>query len=174
MKKEIELPKGCKISNVSIEGEKVIVIYESDKPKFKKGDVIVYDIVSTWISIVDTNDMYFVSIGSNGQYSEKDSVLYNESGHRLATEQEKKLFLLDKMHEIGKDFNFETCEVVDYVWKPKEGERIHYIMSDAICGCNRNNSHDKIIEQNNYFKTYELAQIALDKRNKLFKTLKHS
>lgn len=47
---------------------------------------------------------------------------YNE-GLRPATEEEKQL-LLDAMHKAGKDWDSEKKKIVEYKWKPKQGDTV--------------------------------------------------
>jgi hypothetical protein len=49
---------------------------------------------------------------------------------RYATPEEKER-LLTAMQEAGKDFDFEKMEIVNYKWKPKDGER--YFYPNFIC-----------------------------------------
>lgn len=51
--------------------------------------------------------------------------------NRPATDSEKQR-LLDAMHEEGKDWDEVNKKVVDYVWKPKKGERYYIPQIDSV------------------------------------------
>ena len=55
------------------------------------------------------------------EFFHEDSVDYI----RKATEEEKQL-LLSKLHEIGKDWDEEKKEIVDWKWEPNKGEEYYF------------------------------------------------
>jgi len=78
-----------------------------------------------------------------------------------ATEQEKQL-LLDKIHEVGKDWDAEKMEVVDWKWRAKNGEYywIYENQSDNVLkSIDENDSTDlSRREIGNYFQTEQQAK----------------
>jgi hypothetical protein len=178
MKKQTyTVPEGCKITSVDLKTG--VVIFECEEPKFKSGDFLRRR--GDWIFILDFIDeegvIYYKVLYD---IDEKAVLGFNDCGIgcfsydiRLATPEEKSL-LLSKMHEAGKEWDEGNCKVVDYIWKPKENEAFSYLLSiDIAIASYCEEYHSKLIDTGNYFKTNELAEDALIKRNELLKTLKH-
>jgi hypothetical protein len=177
--KSYAVPEGCKITSVTIENNNVVVSYECEKQEFKKGDFVTYEIMSTWISIYGNDKRYLFTINSLGNVSETDNkMLKSEHDHRLATPDEKQL-LISKMRENGKDWDEEKCEVVDYVERITKGYYYWEVVGGLNCDIkfhiieNKHTEDIALFYDKSRFKTEQLAQIACDNLNELFKTLKH-
>ena len=183
MKKQTyTVPEGCKITSVDL--EKGVVVFESEEPKikkyrFKKGQFVKFQNSGNIIILSkDTPDnkrgetfykSCFIKI-------RKDGSLEYDGGTAdiIEVTEDEKQFAISKMHEAGKDWDEEKCEVIDYVWKPKEGEIFVFITSDGVSTVfYYEKYHSDLIKINNCFKTYELAQIAWDKVKEVLKEVKH-
>lgn len=92
-------------------------------------------------------------------------------GFRLTTKLEVEQFY-EYLHSIGKDWDAEKKQLVDWKWKPKDGEDYYYILSNGIVHLSTwfdykvDNSRFSI---GNCFKTKEEAEIMAEKFIKLLK-----
>lgn len=110
---EIKIPEGCK---ASIDFEKRVVVIESEKPKFKRGDILfASDRECIWTIIYNKTENngyydYFAMLNNAG------CILYNEicdpEFFRLATPSEQQL-LFDALAKDGKKWNAETLQIED-------------------------------------------------------------
>ena len=154
-----------------------------NKPKFKKGDFVYGEyrkfkqrFVFIFDKSKDTEESHHVSVMFiNGNCCIKSGIIGYDF-IRFATESEKKQ-LIEKLHEAGKDWDAEKCEIVDYRWMAEKGELYYYLMCTLdVRSCPDN--HDACDKMNynvgNYFKTKKLAEAAAEKVKKLLLTLKHS
>lgn len=124
-KTEIKIPKGCKATMYQ-DGDKIIVEYE-EKKKFKNGDFLIVDesedhkrslfiydgkriILHSYHALLMRDMLYLTP--SNG---------VDISNAREMTESERQE-LIDVLHKIGKDWDAEKLQIVDYEWEPKFGE----------------------------------------------------
>lgn len=172
----IAIPDGCKATV-----KDNVIIFEQIEQEFKRGDFLRRR--GDWIFILDFIDekgvIYYKVLYD---IDEKAVLGFNDCGIgcfsydiRLATPEEKDL-LLSKMHEAGKEWDEEKCEIVDYRWRAEKGKD-YFIVSSKRTDILKEGGDSIDYELHsigNYFKTIELAEIALEKRNKLFLTLKHS
>lgn len=113
---EIKIPDGCK---ASIDFEKRVVVIEDDKPKFKRGDIVISD---EWIILInrigtdgevhdfaslDTETGNIYTINTQGSHT-----VYISEVKRLATSSEAQL-LFDALAKKGKKWNPETMQIED-------------------------------------------------------------
>jgi hypothetical protein len=173
------VPEGCKITSVDF--EKGVVVFESNEPKFKKGDFLA---TSSCIIIFKNEscgyERHFLSLRKINNSLADISLDYgwgNISDFRLATPEEKNL-LVSKMRENGKDWDEEKCEVVDYVEMIEIGKEFYSIFYDYP---DKKYKYRKFVYaslskryyEKDDFKTEQLAQAACDELNKVLTTLKH-
>ena len=90
---------------------------------------------------------------------------------RPATDTEKQL-LIDALHTAGKDWDADKKEIVEYRWKPKEGDEYFYVTPP--CGVssywwNGKAADESIYRYGNCFRTKEEAQVMAEKFKKLLK-----
>lgn len=145
------------------------VIFEPKTAKFKKGDFVKTDNSYAIIKNAATFEVYVeFFLHSKNLYE----LGYTESKLlRLMADSEKQI-LLDKLHESGKDWDAERCEIVDYIWRPKIGE-IYYSFGAKMDVTDFTWNEDSF--DNNYynsgavFRTRKLAESALE----LLKQAKH-
>lgn len=121
-KTEIKIPKGCKATMYQ-DGDKIIVEYE-EKKKFKNGDFLVGAESGQGRHIIfihgGENRSLHAILTMKGICTTTFYGVYHGSA-REATESERQE-LLDALHKIGKDWDAEKLQIVDYEWKPKYGE----------------------------------------------------
>lgn len=157
------------------------VIFEPENPKFKEGDFLkIITRSNTWLVILSRTDSKrrfipycafapsdeYLSIGNNVRFLEPD-----ENRVSKMTDSEKQI-LLDKLHESGKDWDSEKCEIVDWVWKPKIGEKYWALnnVGRMVWYLYTNTDVEKAWVRNGLiFRTHELAESALE----LLKQAKH-
>jgi hypothetical protein len=163
------VPEGCKITSVDLKTG--VVIFECEKPKFKDGEVL------TWFgtpliynSKTPLCPHAYLTVSGHINYESEISM----TNLKYGTSETKKA-ILNAMHKSGKDFDFENCKVVDYIWKPKEGESVWTVneritYEDVWKECGYDN---ELLSKGLVFKTKELAEIASKAQIELFKTLKH-
>lgn len=145
------------------------VIFEPKTAKFKEGDFVFAtgDLGDSLLiySGVDSNVIFqlFIDSGSTyfGGYTNLDLV-------RLMTDSEKQI-LLEKLHEAGKDWDAEKCEVVDLAWEPKAGDSIWSINGRGGIFEWTFSGKEEYLPQTVDFRTPELAEAALE----LLKSAKH-
>lgn len=124
-KTEIKIPKGCKATMYQ-DGDKIIVEYE-EKKKFKNGDFLIIDESEDHKRSLLIYDGKKIFLHSYHALLMRD-ILYltpsngvDISNARGMTESERQE-LLEALHKIGKDWDAEKLQIVDYEWKPKYGE----------------------------------------------------
>lgn len=128
-KTEIKIPKGCKATMYQ-DGDKIIVEYE-EKKKFKNGDFLIIDKDEHYhrsLFIYDgektiLHSCHALLVMDVLYFTPSDGV--DISNARGMTESERQE-LLDALHKIGKDWDAEKLQIVDYEWKPKYGD-IFYV-----------------------------------------------
>jgi len=126
MKKEIELPKGAKLTIEYDEHTSKL----SGVSHFKKGD-FVYWVESFYgyhgIIIIkedcpcDDCLPYFVHLNISNEINFNSSIGTYHRTQRFATKQEKQN-VLDALNKMGKDWDFEKMELVKFIWTPKPGD----------------------------------------------------
>lgn len=124
-RQEIKIPDNGK---VIIEDTKIIIEYEEEKSEqFKNGQFLTdrrgkdrWSIIfkDKKYRTVDPFEYYVMltccdEISCNGTCS--------DNGWHESTESEKQE-LLKTLHRIGKDWDPENLQIIDYIWKPKRGE----------------------------------------------------
>lgn len=112
---EIKIPEGCK---ASIDFEKRVVVIESEKPKFKRGDIVVSGyFILPFMGINENEAVLFNCYYStcNRRVTVKDKVEVGcgyFSEYMLATPSEQ-LLLFDALAKEGKKWNPETLQIED-------------------------------------------------------------
>ena len=173
-KQTYTVPEGCKITSVDL--EKGVVVYESEEPKFKSGDFLANDHCITIFK--GTEEGYERHFASLRKRNKTLTCFSSDSGwgcvryFKIATPEEKQL-LLDKMHEAGKDWDEEKCEVIDYVWEPKIGEECWYLWAYFSFVWDGGNEDQIRFRENKVFKTESLRRAAEDKIKEVLKEVKH-
>ena len=98
---------------------------------------------------------------------------------RLATEEEKNS-LLSKLHEIGKDWDAENKNIIDYKWQPNKGDE-YYILNYSFFDDEflplkmwwNNTEYDKgRMKEGIAYRTKKECQKVCDRRNEVNKDIK--
>jgi hypothetical protein len=181
--KTYAVPEGCKITSVDLKNRIIVYEVESEEPEtpeFKKGDFVFCEDEGDYCIAILSADYVTNEFDYHARFNKKLNTANFDGASvwsitRHATPEEKQL-LLDKIREVGKDWDEDKMGVVDWAWKPKEGEKFYCVNNIEIDSYNWDNYTfgSKLYELGNCFKTQELAEIALEERTKLFKTLKHA
>jgi len=172
--KTYKVPEGCKITSVDFNTG--VVIFEAEKQEFKDGDFVFFKEYNQGygetFGIFNKNGNCF--FGFNKKYCKENFVSCGTNPDRLMTEEEKAL-LLSKMHEVGKDWDAEKKEVVDYVEIIEVGQEywsVKLSTTGSFFGrkesCRNRRKYDP-----NDFKTEELADIAIKSLTETLTNLKH-
>lgn len=163
--------------------ENGIVLVKKKEPEFKKGDFVAGTDSDgdTLISIYDKKDGdIFNLLASYADWLNElriNDICYPLWVNRFATEEEKQI-LIEKLHEAGKDWDAGKCEVVDLVWKPREGDKCFYPLFNengfypCISIFNNTGADNNLLESNYMFSTKELCQDFCNKANELLKNAK--
>ena len=160
MNYKIKIPDGCKVMNVEVTNNRIILEVEKEEPKFKENDVIAcVDGCYKWIAIYkdEINETSFnakVIYNIQNEMLEKNSwAVYANSS--LATDSEKQL-LFDKLKE--KCLMFDGENIVR--WRAGIGGHYYCISSSRVD--TRAEQHFFSDNENynigNYFPTKELAE----------------
>ena len=167
---KVAIPAGCK-ATVGTD----YVLFEAEKPQFKRGDFLEKNGNVVIFSKFSTGDIFKVSAfltEAKGFFCDEEIEFDNYHGWVYATTEEQQQ-LLEAMHAEGKDWDFKKQEVVDWEWRPKIGES--YFVIDP---------YDKKVIKTEYdgdsidglnfkigvaFRTRELAEAALE----MLKQCKH-
>ena len=110
------IPSGC----IAVDSDGVVTIERNQY--FVDGDFVVDDSIIKSGHILKSKHKkflkYYVSMNNNGL---RFNNVFRSFDLRLATEEEKQ-WLLDKLHAEGKDWDAENKRIIEYKWKPKDGE----------------------------------------------------
>ena len=172
------------ITALTMPDDRPCLQWMKEKVKYKPqdGDFVTYVYnEGLYIAIVKGNDnRYYASYQKIGDRNAVPTYeLQFLNGYivrRPATEEEKRL-ILSKLHEIGKDWDAEKKEIVDWKWKPKKNERyfsIYFFCIDFAFATNCytwfNDPNDILAyERDLVFKTKEeAAKKAQELNEKLF------
>ena len=161
MNYKIKIPDGCKVMNVEVTNNRIILEVEKEEPKFKENDVIAcVDGCYKWIAIYkdEINETSFnakVIYNIQNEMLEKNSwAVYANSS--LATDSEKQL-LFDKLKE--KCLMFDGENIVR--WRANPDGKYFYLPVDgdvAETEDDMSNWDDGAYHIGNYFPTKELAE----------------
>ena len=159
---EIKIPKGCK-ATMRQDGDMIVIEYEEQR-KFKKGDFVHHECgnyaIFKEVGNLEKCVVYATIVFGKLQISENNipHCGYMDGIDRYASEEEKKT-LIEELNKVGKDWDAEKMEVVDYVWRPKCGEMYYYPSVGLASNCYiPSNSADKYrVERGLVFKTKEEA-----------------
>ncbi len=171
---KIAIPAGCK---AIVSDGYVLVEADVKKPKFKRGDFIAKNGDVAIFSRINIGDIFialaFATI--NGKYyrCDENESFDNYHGWSYATTEECTQ-LLEAMHAVGKDWDFEKQEIVDWEWRPKIGEEYFIIDPEDGSGVMVLSYDNDSIDNINFkigiaFRTRELAEVALE----MLKQCKH-
>ena len=161
---EIKIPKGCK-ATMRQDGNMIVIEYE-ESPKFKRGDFVKTDSY-LFIYSHSTSVMWRIvslDIESGKLYTDNQcdrNVSVGESKGEFMTESERQQ-LIDALHAVGKDWDAEKMEIVDWVWRPKLGQ-MYYVPNlcslDYSTGVkyDADNCDERRIERGIAFKTPQEA-----------------
>ena len=111
-------------SKVTIDGN--VLVFE---PKFKKGDIISFDILSTFIAIYKNENEYFVIVSEGGYIQSSNIKSFSDKQLRLSTDYEKQL-LFDTLAKKGKQWNAEKLCIEDLKVVPKVGDCVKLYFKD--------------------------------------------
>ena len=126
----ITIPDGCR----AVIKDKIITV-EKEIQEFKDGDFLYYHekewgfgvCILKYLTKEWPNEIFYYAATSGSGKIMIDNYLSSDWDElRLATEEEKK-WLLDKLHAEGKDWDAENKKIVEYRWKPKDGEDYYVI-----------------------------------------------
>ena len=164
----ITIPDDCK----AVIKDNVITV-EKEGQEFKDGDFVSLNNVGDKFLIIYKSEhgrhgANYHAAAYNGYFENKvfsydDWCYCNEV--RIATEEEKQ-FLLEALHEDGKDWDADKKQIVDYRWKPKIGETYYFIdcYIEVVDNPFSDDYWDNLDYNNgNCFKTKEEAQKYADK-----------
>lgn len=172
--KKTELEKLSKLTATLQDAVDILKEFKTEEKPYapKQGDVIYWSWKKSYggaetLAIIDNYPNAFVLCCKNAYgfvHAGKPDLnlpLNIEKGDivRPATDEEKQL-LFDKMHENGKDFDFEKMELVDYKWRAEKNEDYYsYSLGKIIRFKEYGRDMDDInFEIGNYFKTEAEAE----------------
>ena len=159
----ITIPDDCK----AVIKDKIITV-EKEVQEFEDGDFVSLSNLGGKFLIIykskrGFSDAYYHAVTYNG-YCENYVVSYNDwcvyDDDRIATEEEKQ-FLLDALHADGKDWDAENKRIIEYKWKPKDGEDYYVIntLFKVLRFTWQSYSFDfDLLKSGNCFKTKEEAE----------------
>lgn len=162
MNYKIKIPDGCKVMNVEVTNNRIILEVEKEEPEFKENDIVYTEYVNhPCISIINFFESYsFCSIKTKYSFDVDLNTLYCDSTYayetiRLATDSEKQL-LFDKLKE--KCLMFDGKDVVR--WRAEPDNIYYCVDSDGVM--NDEESCDVLddirYKNGNYFPTYKMAE----------------
>ena len=170
----ITIPDDCK----AVIKDKIITV-EKEMHEFKDGDFVALNNIGGKFLIIykskrGFSDAYYHAVTYN-VYHEYHVVTYNDwcvyDDARIATEEEKQL-LLYALHADGKDWDAENKRIIEYKWKPKDGEDYYVINTffKVLRFTWQSYSFDfDLLKSGNCFKTKEEAE---DKAKEILEILK--
>ena len=163
MNYKIKIPDGCKVMNVEVTNNRIILEVEKEEPEFKENDIVVSSFNNDESISVFCSDYVENKFESKCAYNVKSEcfitenvdVLYDKM--RPATDTEKQI-MFDKLKE--KCLMFDGENVVR--WKTNDGGKYWYICGDG----NVTDSTEyytewsnKAYKSGNYFPTREMAEV---------------
>ena len=158
----ITIPDGCR----AVIKDKIITV-EKEIQEFKDGDFCtVKTSYGNYIFIYKSNKyddiVYYYSISLSGfrQHLYNSSCLVPKDGISLSTKEEKQM-LLYALHADGKDWDAENKRIIEYKWKPKDGEDYYVIntLFKVLRFTWQSYSFDfDLLKSGNCFKTKEEAE----------------
>lgn len=112
---EIKLPKGVDSISVTQHDDRIVIEFIPEKPKFKRGDILISIVTPGLTVIFDkmTSITVFDSIYNNGEYSNH---YWGLKFFRHATKEEKQEFF-DELKAQDKRWNAEAMEIEDILKK---------------------------------------------------------
>ena len=164
---KFNIPSGCRA--VISDG---VVTIEKEMP-FKVGDFLYYYeegwgfgvcIFMDFIKESANGLYYYAATGGRGEVMIEDCFATDWDVLRLATEEEKN-FLLNRLHDDGKDWDAENKRIIEYKWKPKDGEDYYVIntLFKVLRFTWQSYSFDfDLLKSGNCFKTEEDAKAKAD------------
>ena len=159
----ITIPDGCR----AVIKDKIITV-EKEVQEFEDGDFVSLNNIGGKLLIIYKNKkgssgIYYHVVAYNVCYV-YHVLTYNDwcdcDEARIATEEEKQ-FLLDAIHADGKDWDAVNKRIVEYMWKPKDGEGYYVIntLFKVLRFTWQSYSFDfDLLKSGNCFKTKEEAE----------------
>ena len=164
---KFNIPSGCRA--VISDG---VVTIEKELP-FKVGDFLYYYaegwgfgvcIFMDFIKESANRIYYYAATDVSGEIMIEDCFSTDWDVLRLATEEEKN-FLLNRLHDDGKYWDAVNKRIVEYKWRPKDGE-CYYVINTLFKVLRftwQNYSFDfDLLKSGNCFKTEEEAKAKAD------------
>ena len=173
----VNIPNGCKavIDNGVITIEKDCILDE-----LKNGDFICYSYreigseccLAIFEGIYKLGKMMLchVAFETNECVKVNNCITSVLKRVRFATEKEKQ-WMLEKLHAEGKDWDAENKRIIEYKWKPKDGEdyyMINTLFNVIRCTWSSSGFDFDLLKSGNCFKTEEEAKA---KANEIIKIL---
>ena len=141
--------------------------------RWKDGAVVFSSLTRAFAVCTEKEDTQYGEVLTHFVLSE-NAIYYNRSirkrDYRLANKKKRKIFL-ERLHKLGKDWDAENKQLVDWRWKPKNGETIYYfdeigqILSDRYDDF----SNSPLSDFGNCFRTREEAEAAVERVKKALK-----
>ena len=169
----ITIPDDCK----AVIKDKIITV-EKEVQEFEDGDFVSLNNIGGKLLIIYKNkkgsSSIYYHVATYNVYYEYHVITYNDwcdcDEARIATEEEKQ-FLLDAIHAEGKYWDAENKRIIEYKWKPKDGED-YYVISSILNVIKITFSHTAfdfyLLKSGNCFKTEEEAKA---KANEIIKII---
>lgn len=166
------------ISSASIESEIAKIIMDNYTElhlpeKWKDGTVLFSPWHRSFAVCKENEDTLWGDVMVHLSLSDNE-IRYNcrilKRDYRIANEQERKIFL-EWLHKFGKDWDDQKKRLVDWKWKPKDGDTVYYfdeigqILSDKYDDF----SNGALSDFGNCFRTREDANLMAEKIKKLLK-----
>ena len=170
---KFNIPSGC----MAVVSDGVVTI-EKETP-FKVGDFLYYYAKGWGFGVCIFMDFikesangihYYAATDVSGEIMIGDCLCTEWDVLRIATEEEKN-FLLNRLHDDGKDWDAVNKKIIEYKWQPKYVEPYYMISSlfNVIRLIWGNTAFDfDLLQKGNCFKTEEEAQ---DKADEIIKIL---
>ena len=164
---KFNIPSGC----MAVVSDGVVTI-EKETP-FKVGDFLYYYeegwgfgvcIFMDFIKESANGIYYYAATDVSGEIMIEDCFSTEWDVLRIATEEEKN-FLLNRLHDDGKDWDAVNKKIVEYKWRPKYGEpyyMINTLFNVLKCTWSSSGFSFDLLQKGNCFKTEEEAQAKAD------------
>ncbi len=159
MNYKIKIPDGCKVMNVEVTNNRIILEVEKEEPEFKENDIVYLNSVQSVMIFdhLDDSDVIHTKCFYSTLQNNLSTKTINVCGKmRLATESEKQL-LFDKLKE--KCLMFDGENIVR--WRAEPYKKYFYLPGDgdiAETEDDMSNWDDGAYYIGNYFPTRELAE----------------
>ena len=163
----ITIPDGCR----AVIKDKIITV-EKEVQEFEDGDFVysINNVCEFTMIYKSKKECSYANYHASIYMGQREKLVsYNDwcvcYDARLATEEEKQ-FLIDALHADGKDWDADKKHIVDYKWKPKDGEDYYVIntLFKVLRFTWQSYSFDfDLLKSGNCFKTEEEAKNVANK-----------